>query len=85
LQRLRILARDVSLALDDPTRISIQNHLRVTIERIDTHAPGRALVSCRMADGQLLLAEVTPWSVAQLGLAPGQQVYALIKSVALLG
>jgi len=38
-----------------------------------------------MADGQLLLAEVTPWSVAQLGLAPGLQVYALIKAVALLG
>ncbi|HRP24424.1 molybdenum ABC transporter ATP-binding protein [Thauera sp.] len=85
LQRLRILARDVSLALDDPTRISIQNHLRVTIERIETHTPGRVLVTCRLADDQLLLAEVTPWSVTQLGLAPGQQVYALIKSVALLG
>ncbi|AVZ80334.1 molybdenum ABC transporter ATP-binding protein [Zoogloeaceae bacteirum Par-f-2] len=83
--RLRILARDVSLALDDPARISIQNHLRVTIERIDTVDRGRAVVACTMADGQLLLAEVTPWSVAQLGLAPGLQVYALIKAVALLG
>ena len=83
-RRLRILARDVSLALDDPARISIQNHLRVSIERIDTVAAGRALVACRLADGQLLLAEVTPWSVAQLGLAPGLQLYALIKSVALM-
>lgn len=83
--RLRILARDVSLALDDPARISIQNHLRVTVERIDTVDRGRAVVACRMADGQLLLAEVTPWSVTQLGLAPGLQVYALIKAVALLG
>jgi len=82
--RLRILARDVSLALDDPARISIQNHLRVTIERIDTVDRGRAVVACRMADGQLLLAEVTPWSVTQLGLIPGLQVYALIKAVALL-
>ena len=85
MQRLRILARDVSLALDDPARISIQNHLRVTIERIDAHPSGRMVVACRLADGQLLLAEVTPWSVSQLGLAPGLQVYALIKSVALLG
>lgn len=83
-RRLRIVARDVSLALDDPSRISIQNHLRVTIERIDAVASGRALVACRLADAQLLLAEVTPWSVTQLGLAPGQQVFALIKSVALM-
>jgi molybdate transport system ATP-binding protein len=84
-RRLRILARDVSLALDDPARISIQNHLQVTIERIDSVGPGRVLVACRLADGQLLLAEVTPWSATQLGLAPGQRVYALIKTVALLG
>ena len=83
-RRLRIVARDVSLALDDPSRISIQNHLRVTIERIDAVASGRALVACRLADAQLLLAEVTPWSVTQLGLVPGQQVFALIKSVALM-
>lgn len=83
-RRLRVVARDVSLALDDPSRISIQNHLRVTIERIDAVASGRALVACRLADAQLLLAEVTPWSVTQLGLSPGQQVFALIKSVALM-
>ncbi|MGL1832081.1 molybdenum ABC transporter ATP-binding protein [Rhodocyclaceae bacterium SMB388] len=83
-RRLRIVARDVALALDDPSRISIQNHLRVTIERIDAVASGRALVACRLADAQLLLAEVTPWSVTQLGLVPGQQVFALIKSVALM-
>jgi molybdate transport system ATP-binding protein len=82
--RLRILARDVSLALDDPRRISIQNHLRVTIERIDPFRDHRSLVSTRTADGQLLLAEITTRAVGQLGLEPGQPVYALIKSVALV-
>jgi molybdate transport system ATP-binding protein len=82
--RLRILARDVSLALDDPRRISIQNHLRVTIERIDPFRDHRSLVSTRTADGQLLLAEITTRAAGQLALEPGQPVYALIKSVALL-
>lgn len=84
LQRLHIRAQDVSLALDDPQRISIQNHLPVRIERIDPIRPSQQLVSCRTADGQLLLAEVTRRAVEQLQLAPGLAVYALIKSVALL-
>jgi len=83
-RRLRIVARDVALALDDPSRISIRNHLQVKIERIDQRDAGRSLVACRLADGQLLLAEVTPWSVTQLELCPGQLVFALIKSVALM-
>ena len=78
------LARDVSLSLDDPSRISIQNHLRVTIERIDSPHDNRVVVACRTADQQLLLAEVMPRSIKELDLAPGQQVYALIKSAALM-
>lgn len=70
--RLRILARDVSLSLDDPHRISIQNHLPVTIERIDPPHNNRIVVACRTADQQLLLAEVTPRAVNQLRLVAGQ-------------
>ncbi len=82
--RLRILARDVSLATQDPEHISIQNHLRTTIERIDALDDYRVLVSTRLRDGQLLLAEVTRSAVERLGLQTGQSVYALIKSVALM-
>ena len=82
--RVRILARDVSLALDDPRRISIQNHLHAVIERIDAPRNGRCVVATRTADGQMLLAEVTPWAIRQLGLEPGTHIYALIKSVALM-
>lgn len=82
--RLHILARDVSLSLVDPQHISIQNHLPVTIERLDPPKHNRVVVACRTADGQLLLAEVTPRAVNQLGLEAGQGVYALIKSVALV-
>ncbi|MBS0001781.1 MAG: molybdenum ABC transporter ATP-binding protein [Thioalkalivibrio sp.] len=83
--RLRIMARDVSLALDDPHRISILNHLPVTVERVGQSGTHRSLVTSRTADGQQLLAELTSWSVERLALEPGSRAFALIKSVALIG
>ena len=82
--RLRILARDVSLSFDDPSRISILNHLSVTIDRIFPAKDGRVIVACRLVDGQPLLAEITEYSCRHLGLVPGDAVYALIKSVVLM-
>ena len=82
--RLRVLARDVSVALDDPARISIQNHLKVVITGLHELPGHRLLLSTCLRDGQTLLIEITPWSAQQLGLQPGQEVYALIKSVALI-
>ena len=83
-RRLRVLARDVSVALDDPSRISIRNHLPVVIEQVTDLAGNRVLLTTRLSDGQVLLIEVTRWSAAQLGLQAGLSVWALIKSVALL-
>lgn len=82
--RLRVLARDVSIALHNPTDISIQNHLKVTITSLHALSAGRTLVSTLLQDGQTLLIEITTWSSQQLGLVPEQAVYALIKSVALI-
>ncbi len=82
--RLRILARDVALALDAPGRVSILNQLPVTIERVEPASDGRVTVVCRLADGQVLLAQITAWSAQTLALAPGVAVFALIKSVALV-
>ncbi|MBL1378136.1 molybdenum ABC transporter ATP-binding protein [Zobellella iuensis] len=83
-RRLRILARDVSLALEEPGRLSIRNRLPVHITQIGPAVEGHQLVICRLADGQPLLAELTAWSVAELALAPGMSAHALIKSMALL-
>jgi len=82
--RLRILARDVSLSLVDPSRISILNHLPATVEALHPDGAGRVTVVCRLADGQRLLARITAHSSRMLGLAPGLGVFALIKSVALM-
>lgn len=82
--RLRVLARDVSVALDDPARISIRNHLVVTIRQLHELPDNRVLLDTTLQDGQTLLIEITPWSAQQLALTAGQRVFALIKSVALM-
>lgn len=84
LHRLRIRASDVSLALEQPVRISIRNLLPARIERIDTDGDDRCTVACRLQDGQLLLARITRRSARELELATGQAVVALIKSAALM-
>jgi molybdate transport system ATP-binding protein len=82
--RLRVLARDVALALDPPGRVSILNQLAVTVEQLGPVRGGRVTVVCRLADGQALLAEITHWSAETLALRPGMGAFALVKSVALM-
>ena len=84
LHRLRIVASDVSLATREPVGISIRNCLPVRIERIETTDAHRCTISCRMQDGQVLLSRITRVSTEELGLAPGQTVYALVKSAVLM-
>ena len=81
--RLRVLARDVSLATQEPVHTSIQNVLPCTVLAIadDSH-PAQALV--QLACGtERLLARVTRRSVHTLGLAVGQPLWAQVKALAL--
>jgi molybdate transport system ATP-binding protein len=83
--RVRILARDVSIALDTHTDSSILNILPATVEQLadDTH-PALALVRLN-AGGVPLVARITRRSAARLELRPGLNVWAQIKAVALIG
>jgi molybdate transport system ATP-binding protein len=81
--RIRILARDVSLALSDPKDLSIVNHLLVTIQELIVQNDHRMLVRLQLKDGQSLFSEITQASAQRLNLSPGLVVYALIKSVAM--
>ncbi len=81
--RLRIRARDVSLALQRPRGISFRNILKAQVEEI---APEEdtAFAEIRLQLGsQTLRARLTRKSVDELRLKPGLSVYALIKGVAL--
>ena len=80
--RVRVLAKDVSLALSDPQALSIINHLKVTIVEMIPQSSHRLLVRLRLRDDQNLFCEVTQHSADRLNLKPGLAVFALIKSVA---
>ena len=81
--RVRIPARDVSLALQKPEQSSILNILRCTIDAIEKTPDSRVLVRLAIGD-QFLLARLTHKSLDRLQLKAGQNVYAQIKTVALL-
>lgn len=83
--RLRIQARDVSIALDSATPSSILNRLHAVIEDIQPMNSDPNILQIRLqVDGTPLLSRITRYSAAQLGLKPQQQVIAQIKSVALI-
>ncbi|ACX95656.1 molybdenum ABC transporter ATP-binding protein [Halothiobacillus neapolitanus] len=83
--RLRVLARDVAIALHRPEGISMLNQIPATISQIEAEPPTqRQVVFLALADGQTLLAELSRRSVQRLGLAIGQTVFALVKTAALL-
>ncbi|MBN9406617.1 MAG: molybdenum ABC transporter ATP-binding protein [Burkholderiales bacterium] len=81
--RVRVLARDVSLALSPAHDSSILNVLPATVQDLADDGPAQLLVALDLA-GTRLLARVTRKSAAQLGLRPGQRVFAQIKGVAVL-
>jgi molybdate transport system ATP-binding protein len=82
--RVRVLARDVSIALDKPSQTSIQNLLPCVVQAIgpDAHA-SQTLIQLQCGQS-VLLARVTARAVHELQLAPGMQVWAQVKSVALV-
>jgi molybdate transport system ATP-binding protein len=82
--RLRVYARDVSLALAPQRGSSILNVFPVRVTGLAEERPGQVIVRLDAA-GVPLLARVTAKSVAQLNLATGAQVYAQVKGMALLG
>ncbi len=84
--RVRIRARDVALATTRPTGISIRNIFAARIVEI---APDRGpLVDVRLDIGRpqqpvALWARVTQRAAQELALAPGREIFALLKTVAL--
>lgn len=83
--RVRVLARDVSLATREPAGSSIQNVLACTVESVapDVH-PSQVIVRLGCGPGTGLLARITARAADALALQPGQRVWAQVKSAALL-
>lgn len=81
--RLRIAARDVSIALQRPEGTSILNRLPAVIATLVDDGPGQVMVHLE-AGGLPLLARITRRSASELGIEPGAEVCVQVKSVALL-
>lgn len=79
--RVRLLARDVAVAVEQPRGLSVRNILRVTLRGI-AETPDQAEVLLQLAAGPtLLLARITQDSVSRLSLRPGMDLWALVKAV----
>ncbi|MGG2399481.1 molybdenum ABC transporter ATP-binding protein [Pseudomonas sp. SH1-B] len=80
--RVKIKARDVSLALHRAGGSSLLNLLPVTVESWHV-MNAQVLLTLRLGE-QRLLARITRYSFDQLGIAAEQMLWAQVKSVSLL-
>lgn len=79
--RVRILARDVTLALEPPRGLSVQNVFTGTVVALsDAEKP---FVDVQLDIGCPLIARVTERAAVELDLAPGKRVHALVKAVSI--
>ena len=81
--RVRIPAREVTLAGKTPEAISLHNIVPGTVRRVtDETARWSVLVEIALPNG-VLLSRVTPDAITRLALRPGSPVLGLIKSTSI--
>jgi molybdate transport system ATP-binding protein len=81
-RRIRIHARDVAIATLRPQQLSIRNVLAARILSVELGASMNVELMLDV-DGEHLRARITRDALEELKLAPGLEVFALIKTVAL--
>ena len=82
-RRIRIPAREVILASQAPTGISLHNIVPGTVRRIAGENARRSVIVEIALPGGALLSRVTSDAIVRLGLAEGSPVLALIKSTSI--
>jgi molybdate transport system ATP-binding protein len=80
--RVRVRARDVSLALARPSGITIQNVLEGNVVSIGHEFGAIVDVAVRIGDTGLT-ARITRKAVSDLALVPGSRVFAMVKAVSI--
>jgi molybdate transport system ATP-binding protein len=78
--RVRLRAEDIMLAREEPKAISANNILPVSVTTVRNSGPSHADVELACGNTRLA-ARITQASVARLAIAPGQNLFAVIKSV----
>jgi molybdate transport system ATP-binding protein len=82
--RLRIRARDVTIAVGEPGRLSIRNRLAGTIAEMIERTPPNVEIRLDLG-GEALIARITRDAAGELDLGVGKKVTALVKSVSFDG
>ena len=83
--RSRVYASDVSLCTEKPNQSSILNIFPGQVLHIDKgQQNGELLVTVELEKGQKLLAQISSYSCSRLALKLGCQIWAQVKSVAVL-
>lgn len=80
--RLRVLARDVSITLEQSTQTSILNVFPAQVTEMTEEGKAQMLIKLDV-NGTTLLSRITRKSAAHLQLQPNKRVYAQVKAVAL--
>ena len=82
--RIRVRARDVSLAIEPPRNISVLNVFEGTIETVSAVQGSQVNVLVDIG-GTLISSQITTKSLDDLALRAGMKVFAMVKAVAIDG
>ncbi len=82
--RLHILARDVIVATEEPRSLSVRNALPAVVAALEDESDEDVLAMLAVGS-EMLMARITRAAVRELGLAPGMDVWALVKAASLRG
>ena len=80
--RLRVRARDVSLALTRPQDVSVMNIFEGTVTSVSNSGRPQTDVSVDVG-GTIIWSQITHKSLSELDIEPGCKVYAMVKAVAI--
>lgn len=82
--RVQLLARDIIVSVREPRDLSVRNSLSGIVSRIQGDDAGSDLVFIDIG-GSEIMARITKAATRALSLRPGQDAWALVKSVSLRG
>lgn len=80
--RVQLLARDLIVATEAPRQLSVRNSLKGVVMSVADDVEDSDLIAIDIG-GVLIMARVTKAATAELGLAPGKAVWALVKTASL--
>jgi molybdate transport system ATP-binding protein len=83
--QIQVLARDVIVAANRPAGLSVRNAVAARVVSVTPDVGRAVLVELDIGRTSTLLARITARASQELELAPGRQVWALIKAVSLRG